>query len=177
MKALKTVSVSVLVLAITGSALAFGGKGGERNGTMAELTEEQRAQVQQIMQEHRERNAPIKEAQQAVLESELRTVLTDEQIEGLRPKARGQMGMYSGLELTDEQKAQINELRTALRDSGTNDKSAHREAMQAGLAEILTDEQVAQLEERQEKMQERRAARGGEGRGEGRRGGEGRGGF
>lgn len=168
MKALKTVSVSVLVLAIAGSALAFGGKGGERHGALADLTEEQRTQVQEIMQRQREQNAPIKEAQQAALEAELRTVLTDEQIESLRPKARGPMSMFTGLDLTDEQKAQISELR--------GEKPESREAMQAALAEILTDEQIAQLEERQATMQERRGQRDGEGRRGGERG-EGRGGF
>lgn len=151
MKAIKTLGVSVLVLTIAGSALAFGG---QNRGAMAELTDEQRQQVQEILQDHRQRNAPIREAQQAALESELRTILSDEQIEAMRPKARGHMAAYGALALTDEQKAQIAELRRQRPES--------REAMHAALADILTEEQLALLEARQDKMQERR---GGEGKG------------
>ncbi|WP_119395706.1 Spy/CpxP family protein refolding chaperone [Salinibius halmophilus] len=149
MKAMKTLGVSVLVLTLAGSALAFGG---QNRGAMAELTDEQRQQVQEILQDHRERNEPIRDAQQAALEAELRTVLTDEQIEAMRPRARGPMAMFAGLELTDEQKAQIAELRGQRPES--------REAMHAALAEILTDEQITQLEERREHMQERRGGKG-----------------
>jgi len=103
-----------------------------------------------------------------------------EQFQGRGQRGSGE-GPFAALELTDEQTEALQALREAQqadreaqRETGERptqeEREAIRETRQAAVAEILTDEQIAQLEELRANRPERSEGQGDRGRKSGRRG-------
>lgn len=121
-----------------------------------DLTDEQKEQLQALREKHRE---TMREQREAVM-----NILTDEQQETLKEMRskrgrffdrrggkdkgrhdarRGGQGAFSRLDLTDEQKEQLVELRTEHRTEMRETRQKQRTALE----NILTDEQREKLEE------------------------------
>lgn len=88
------------------------------------------------------------------LNEEIKAILTEEQAEKFetrrmrRGHRHGKRGAFSGLDLSDEQREAITQIKAEHREQGRGDRGKMREAIH----EILTDEQVAELEAKRERM-------------------------
>jgi Spy/CpxP family protein refolding chaperone len=124
-----------------------------------DLTDGQKEQLQALREKHRETMAAMgKEQREAVM-----NILTDEQQEAMKEMRskrgkffgqrgwggkgrhdmrRGGQGAFSRLDLTDEQKEQLVELRKEQRTEMRESRQKHRTALE----NVLTDEQREKLE-------------------------------
>ena len=144
--------------------VAVAGHGGKMRGhrqpmpwmlERLDLTDEQKEQLQALRKEQRESMREQRETMAAMGEEQreaVMNILTEEQQEtleemrGRRGKffdRRGGMGAFSRLDLTDEQKEQVKELRTEQRSEIRETRQKHRTALE----NVLTEEQREKLEE------------------------------
>ncbi len=130
-----------------------------------DLTDEQKEQLQALRKEQRESMREQRETMAAMGEEQreaVMNILTEEQQETLKEMrgkrgkffdrrggkgrhhaGRGGLGAFSRLDLTDEQKEQVKELRTEQRTEIRETRQKHRTVLES----ILTDEQREKLEE------------------------------
>jgi Spy/CpxP family protein refolding chaperone len=151
--------------------VAVAGHGGKMRGhrqpmpwmlERLDLTEEQEEQLQALRKEQRESMREQRETMAAMGEEQreaVMNILTEEQQEtleemrGRRGKffdRRGGMGAFSRLDLTDEQKEQLQALRKEQRESMREQREAMAamgEEQREAVMNILTEEQQETLEE------------------------------
>jgi len=159
------------------------GRPGDLRGL--DLTDEQKAQVKEIMQAAREQAAEAEgreakmEIYKAARKKIAEDVLTEEQRKQVGQRRMRQRRVVVGralgeIALSDEQKEQVQEIMQAARKKAAEaeGREAKREiyrAARAKVAEVLTEEQREQLremrQERREKMRDRMRARRGRRRG------------
>ena len=135
-----------------------------------DLTAEQQEKVKGIMAAVREgakdRDARgTGEAYREAMQKIVKEVLTDEQrtkLETLRTETprRGAVGMFAGLDLTEEQQKQIREIQRSIREKVTaaEGREAKREVytkMQKEMEAVLTPEQREKLDQRRKEMREK----------------------
>jgi Spy/CpxP family protein refolding chaperone len=124
---------------------------------MLDLTDEQKEVIVGLVEESRKK-----------LHADIEAVLTDEQLEKLQQLRDGKAKRpFEVLDLTEEQKAAIKEIREKAKADAeaAETREARHEIMQAAHEEVLsvlTEEQIAKLEQLREK---RPRGRGGYGRG------------
>ena len=149
----------------------------EQWASIKELREERKAHMEQYKASGERPTKEEMQARREAMKQSFEAILTPDQLarleemkanvkgrSGRRPRLRERGFGLKGLDLSDDQKAQLKVLRQGMaeerkarRASGERptreEMKAHHEAMQASIAHILTPEQRQQLEER-------RAARG-----------------
>lgn len=174
-------------LLLTAPVLASSNDGpAQRLAEKLELTSEQQVEINALFQAHREqmrtegsresrdRRGDWREGRMA-LNAEIRELLSPEQVEqfdamGKRQHRghkgrghgghRGQGAMFQSLDLTDEQRGEMRELMREHRSQENADRSELRQQMR----EILTEEQLTQLDAaRAERGQQRDGQRRGRG--------------
>lgn len=152
------------------------GRGQRRGPTLSlamlrrlDLTAEQQAKVKEIMaaarqaakdKEPRGRAEALRDAMQKI-EKDVLTAEQRQKLEKLTKEAprRGAVGMFAGLDLTEQQQKKIREIQASLRQKLTaaEGREAKREvyqAMQKEIEAVLTPEQREKLQQRRKEMRE-----------------------